>query len=183
MPKLAAVKDGPAVGRGQKVSYLLIGQDLGQISGQYGKDDLETIITTTAAKVILAQNNEQTAERFSKMIGTKTIQTASVSQQESFGFNPKLSANVSKQLQATQVVGASEMMSLDMLKQYVIMQGFLNRPILADAPRWYLDKGMRKKCSLPRSPFVPYWIVAQREDTDLDSLANSLQEEIYELEE
>ncbi len=183
MPKLAAVKDGPAVGRGQKVSYLLIGQDLGQISGQYGKDDLETIITTTAAKVILAQNNEQTAERFSKMIGTKTIQTASVSQQESFGFNPKLSANVSKQLQATQVVGASEMMSLDMLKQYVIMQGFLNRPILADAPRWYLDKGMRKKCSLPRAPFVPYWIVAQRENTDLDSLANSLQEEIYELEE
>ncbi len=183
MPKLAAVKDGPAVGRGQKVSYLLIGQDLGQISGQYGKDDLETIITTTAAKVILAQNNEQTAERFSKMIGTKTIQTASVSQQESFGFNPKLSANVSKQLQATQVVGASEMMSLDMLKQYVIMQGFLNRPILADSPRWYLDKGMRKKCSLPRAPFVPYWIVAQRENTDLDSLANSLQEEIYELEE
>ena len=42
MPKLKAVIDGPAVGRGQKVSYLLIGQDLGQISGKYGKDDLET---------------------------------------------------------------------------------------------------------------------------------------------
>lgn len=183
MPKLAAVKDGPAVGRGQKVSYLLIGQDLGQISGQYGKDDLETIITTTAAKVILAQNNEQTAERFSKMIGTKTIQTTNISKQESFGFNPKLSANVSTSLQSSQVVGASEMMSLDMLKQYVIMQGFLNRPILADSPRWYLDKAMKKKCSLPAAPFVPYWIVAQRENTDLDTLANSLQEEIYEMEE
>jgi len=182
MPKLAAVKDGPAVGRGQKVSYLLIGQDLGQISGQYGKDDLETIITTTAAKVILAQNNEQTAERFSKMIGTKTIQTQNISKQESFGFNPKLSANVSTSLQSSQVVGASEMMSLDMMKQYVIFQGFLNRPILADAPRWYLDKSMKKKCALPASPFVPYWIVAQRENTDLDALANSLQEEIVEIE-
>ena len=178
MPKLAAVKDGPAVGRGQKVSYLLIGQDLGQISGQYGKDDLETIITTTAAKVILAQNNEQTAERFSKMIGTKTIQTKNISQQEMFGFNPKLSANVSTSLQSSQVVGASEMMSLDMMKQYVIYQGFLNRPILADAPRWYMDKTMRKKCSLPASPFVPYWIVAQRENSELDTLANTLQEEI-----
>ena len=39
MPKLKAIIDGPAVGRGQKVSYLLIGQDLGQISGKYGKDD------------------------------------------------------------------------------------------------------------------------------------------------
>lgn len=180
MPKLAAVKDGPAVGRGQKVSYLLIGQDLGQISGQYGKDDLETIITTTAAKVILAQNNEQTAQRFEKMIGTKTIQTQSISKQESFGFNPKLSANVSTSLQSSSVVGASEMMSLDMMKQYVIFQGFLNRPILADAPRWYLDKGMKKKCSLPAAPYVPYWIVAQRENTDLDALANYLQEDITE---
>ena len=178
MPKLAAVKDGPAVGRGQKVSYLLIGQDLGQISGQYGKDDLETIITTTAAKVILAQNNEQTAERFSKMIGTKTIETKNISQQEMFGFNPKLSANVSTSLQSAQVVGASEMMSLDMMKQYVIFQGFLNRPILADAPRWYMDKSMKKKCSLPASPFVPYWIVAQRENTELDAMSTSLQESL-----
>lgn len=66
MPKLKAVIDGPAVGRGQKVSYLLIGQDLGQISGKYGKDDLETVISTTACKVILSQNNEQTAQRFPK---------------------------------------------------------------------------------------------------------------------
>ena len=72
MPKLKAIIDGPAVGRGQKVSYLLIGQDLGQISGKYGKDDLETVISTTACKVILSQNNEQTAQRFSKMIGNKT---------------------------------------------------------------------------------------------------------------
>lgn len=99
MPKLAAVKDGPAVGRGQKVAYLLIGQDLGQISGQYGKDDLETIITTTAAKVILAQNNEQTAERFSKMIGTKTIETKSTSRTEGLSFkgNP-FEKNVSRSL-------------------------------------------------------------------------------------
>ncbi len=183
MPKLSAVKDGPAVGRGQKVSYLLIGQDLGQISGQYGKDDLETIITTTAAKVILAQNNEQTAQRFEKMIGTKTIKTTSVSAQEGmFGINPKMSQNVSTSLQSQSVVGASEMMSLDSMKQYVIMQGYLNRPILADAPRWFLDKSMKKKCSLPASPFVPYWIVAQRENTDLDMLANSLNEEMVELE-
>lgn len=79
MPKLKAIIDGPAVGRGQKVSYLLIGQDLGQISGKYGKDDLETVISTTACKVILSQNNEQTAQRFSKMIGNKTVQTTSFS--------------------------------------------------------------------------------------------------------
>ena len=181
---MAAVKDGPAVGRGQKVSYLLIGQDLGQISGQYGKDDLETIITTTAAKVILAQNNEQTAERFSKMIGSKTIEVASSSRTEgvSAQTNP-FAANVSRSLQSSNVVGVSSMMSLDMLKQYVLFQGFLNRPILADAPRWYMDKGMRKKCAMPASPFVPYWIVAQREETDLNALKALMQTDILDIEE
>ncbi|MGN1063602.1 MAG: type IV secretory system conjugative DNA transfer family protein [Alphaproteobacteria bacterium] len=184
MPKLAAVKDGPAVGRGQKVSYLLIGQDLGQISGQYGKDDLETIITTTAAKVILAQNNEQTAERFSKMIGSKTIEVASSSRTEGLSqqTNP-FAANVSRSLQSSNVVGSSDMMSLDMLKQYVLFQGFLNRPILADAPRWYLDKKMKKKCSMPTAPFVPYWIVAQREETDLAALKALMKDEIADFEE
>ncbi len=184
MPKLAAVKDGPAVGRGQKVAYLLIGQDLGQISGQYGKDDLETIITTTAAKVILAQNNEQTAERFAKMIGTKTIEVASTSRTEGVSqqTNP-FAANVSRSLQSSNVVGASSMMSLDMLKQYVLFQGFLNRPILADAPRWYLDKSMKKKCAMGASPWVPYWIVAQRENTDLQALKAMMQGNIEDLDE
>ena len=111
------------------------------------------------------------------MIGTKTIQTQNISKQESFGFNPKLSASVSTSLQSSQVVGESEMMSLDMLKQYVIFQGFLNRPILADAPRWYLDKGMRKKCALPAAPFVPYWIVAQRENTEMNAMTSAVEEQ------
>lgn len=182
MPKLAAVKDGPAVGRGQKVSYLLIGQDLGQISGQYGKDDLETIITTTAAKVILAQNNEQTAERFSKMIGTKTIEVKSSSRTEGFSqqTNP-FAANISRSLQSSNVIGASQMMSLDMMKQIVLFQGFLNRPIEADAPRWYLDKSMLKKGNMPPSPFVPYWVVAQREEVDMQALKTLMKNELVEL--
>lgn len=74
------------------------------------------------------------------------------------------------------------MMSLNMLKQYVLFQGFLNRPILADAPRWYLDKKMRKKCSLPTAPFVPYWVVAQREETDMAALRALMQNDMLELE-
>jgi len=163
MPKLDCVKNGPAVGRGQKVAYLLIGQDLGQISGQYGKDDLETIISTTAAKVILSQNNEQTAERFVKMIGSKTIEVKSTSKQE--GLNAKtfdFTQNVSRQLQKSDVVSASDILSLDMLKQYVLYQGFLSHPILADAPRYYLDKGFLKKTQIPTAPYVPHWIVERR---------------------
>ena len=165
MPKLKAVIDGPAVGRGQKVSYLLIGQDLGQISGKYGKDDLETVISTTACKVILSQNNEQTARRFSKMVGNKTVQTSSYSKQEGFSkqANP-FSKNVNYQLQGVSVITTSQLLSLPMLKQVVLYQSYIDRPIIADSPRYYLDPKMRALSKLPAAPNVPEWIVAQRED-------------------
>ena len=165
MPKLKAVIDGPAVGRGQKVSYLLIGQDLGQISGKYGKDDLETVISTTACKVILSQNNEQTAQRFSKMVGNKTVQTSSYSKQEGFSkqANP-FSKNVNYQLQGVSGITTSQLLSLPMLKQVVLYQSYIDRPIIADSPRYYLDPKMRALSKLPAAPNVPEWIVAQRED-------------------
>ena len=165
MPKLKAVIDGPAVGRGQKVSYLLIGQDLCQISGKYGKDDLETVISTTACKVILSQNNEQTAQRFSKMVGNKTVQTSSYSKQEGFSkqANP-FSKNVNYQLQGVSVITTSQLLSLPMLKQVVLYQSYIDRPIIADSPRYYLDPKMRALSKLPAAPNVPEWIVAQRED-------------------
>ena len=173
MPKLKAVIDGPAVGRGQKVSYLLIGQDLGQISGKYGKDDLETVISTTACKVILSQNNEVTAQRFSKMIGNKTVQTTSFSRNEGQmgkNYNP-FAKNVSYQLQGISVISTTELLSLPMLKQVVLMQSYIDRPIMADAPRWYLDPKMRKLAALKPAPNVPDWIVAQREDINDDMLS------------
>ena len=174
MPKLKAVIDGPAVGRGQKVAYLLIGQDLGQISGKYGKDDLETVISTTACKVILSQNNEQTAERFSKMIGNKTVQTTSFSRNEggisNKEFNP-FSKNVSYQLQGVSAISSNTLLSLPMLKQVVLMQGSIDRPIMADAPRYYLDKHMLALSKIPHAPWVPDWIVAQRTDENEDILS------------
>ena len=40
---------------------------------------------------------------------------------------------------------------------------------------------MQKKAAIPPSPFVPYWIVAQREDTDLETLKALMQEELADL--
>ena len=171
MPKLKAIIEGPAVGRGQKVSYLLIGQDLGQISGKYGKDDLETVISTTACKVILSQNNENTAQRFSKMIGNKTVQTNSYSKSEGMSKNSNpFAKNVTYQLQGVSVISTTQLLSLPTEKQVILMQSFIDRPIMADAPRYYLDKKMLALSKLPPAPNVPDWIVAQREDINDDML-------------
>ena len=51
------------------------------------------------------------------------------------------------------------------------MQSYIDRPIMADSPRWYLDPKMKALAKLPPAPNVPDWIVAQREDINDDMLS------------
>ena len=105
------------------------------------------------------------------MIGTRTVEIASSSRTEGWSKQATpFSKNVSRSLQGTAVIGASQMLSMPSTQQIVLMQGFMNKPIMADAPRWFWDKEMTAKCNIPPSPFVPYWIVAQREDSDVSAL-------------
>ena len=69
-------------------------------------------------------------------------------------------------------------MSLDMLKQYVLFQGFTDHPILADAPRYYLDKTFLKRTQIPCAPYVPAWIVARREEQPTQKNSGQIGEEI-----
>lgn len=155
MPKLNAVIDGPAVGRGQKVSYLLIAQDLGQIEAGYGREHVETLMSTTAAKILLTQNNENTAERFSKIMGKMDFAETKY----------KNGTNVNAFKRDTDIVvgnkslySASKIMSLSPEKQIVIMQGYPRYPIEAESPRYYKDPKLLAKSQIPAAPAVPDWL-------------------------
>lgn len=119
MQKLDAVIQGPDLGRGQKISYLIIGQDLHQIQEKYGADAAATIISTTAAKVVLRQNDPDTAERFSKMMGYK-MKIKSVK-----GPDGKEREETSEELLYTPM----DIMKLADNKELVIYQGWYHRPI------------------------------------------------------
>lgn len=146
MPKLQALIDGPAVGRGQKISYMMIGQDLGQISGVYGEDALNTIFSTTAAKIVLPLNNEKTAERFSKMVGNREKISTSWSQSKFMGAteNPfKRGLNQSWGSDVT--VRPDEFMGIPKGKHWVLMQGYVYRPIYADTPFYFKNSKFKSK--------------------------------------
>ena len=139
MPKLQALIDGPAVGRGQKVSFLMIGQDLGQIKAKYGENEMETVISTTAAKVILPLNNETTAKRFSEMVGQRTMESKSKSRTVGLSrqTNP-FASNMQKSLQGQPLIRPEDFMSLPNLKQHIVlMQANMNRPIMANTPAYF----------------------------------------------
>lgn len=129
MQKLDAVIQGPDLGRGQKVSYLIIGQDIHQISERYGNDAAATIISTTAAKVVMRQNDPDTARRFSQMIGDKKTK--------------KMEKQGDKEVEVPKeepLYSEYDIMQLKPGKQLVIYQGWYHRPIEADQEFHFLNK-------------------------------------------
>ncbi len=160
MPKLEAVIQGPAVGRGQKVSYLLIAQDLGQISAGYGKDAVETLFSTTYAKIILAQNNENTANRFAEMMGKRTVITRKPNENYESVFNLKKK----EEPKGINMYSGLALMGLDPKKQVVITQGNPTLPIEATAPRWFEHDDLKAKVEMGAAPALPEFLIESHKE-------------------
>ncbi|MBL0690387.1 MAG: type IV secretory system conjugative DNA transfer family protein [Alphaproteobacteria bacterium] len=148
MPALETVIQGPALGRGQKISYLLIAQDLQQIAHKYSENEANTLMSTTACKIILTQNNFQTAQTFSQMMGT--FKTKELKDFRKY----KIESGDDRSLYSPQ-----DLMELPSGKQVIIYQNAIKRPIEADAPTWFKDKGMIKKSKIPSAPPIPEYLI------------------------
>ncbi|MCL2629540.1 MAG: type IV secretory system conjugative DNA transfer family protein [Alphaproteobacteria bacterium] len=142
MVKLNAVVEGPSVGRGQQVSYLMIGQDLEQIAAGYSREAMETLMSTTAAKIVLRQNSMKTAEFFSHMMGDKVeLDDEGKAKTPSPLYSPM------------------DIITLDPKKEIIIVQGHANRPIEADLAYWFNDDGLKKKQAVPASSALPEFLI------------------------
>ena len=130
MQKLDAVIQGPDLGRSRKVSYLIIGQDIHQIQEKYGADAASTIISTTAAKIVMRQNDPDTAKRFSEMIGKKQTKKTEKDKDGKEVEVPK----------EEWLYSTMDIMTLPEAKQLVIYQGWYHRPIEATQERHFINK-------------------------------------------
>ena len=154
MNKLEAIIQGPAVGRGQKVSYLIVGQDISQIAEKYGDKAADTIIANTAAKVILRVNDPATAERFTHMIGKKKTK-----KKEKGPDGKEIEVDKEEDL-----FSPMDLMTLPKGKQLVLFQGFYNRPIEADGEWHFLRKNaiqiaMNDKVKMGRASPIPEYLI------------------------
>ncbi|MDR1027432.1 MAG: type IV secretory system conjugative DNA transfer family protein [Rickettsiales bacterium] len=143
MQRLQAVMQGPDLGRGCKVSYLLIGQDLHQISEKYGNDARNTIMSTTAAKIVLRQNDVDTAETFSKMMGEE--------------WKIKNADDRTKD-EKKRLFSEMAIRNLDPKKQLIIYQGWARRPIEADLQMWFNTDSLKSR-KLPEAAPLPAHLV------------------------
>jgi len=149
MQKLQAVIQGPDLGRGQQISYLIIGQDLHQIAEKYGNDAAATIISTTAAKIVLRQNDPDTAGRFSEMMGKK------MKIEKVKGPDGKEVEQTKEEMLYTPM----DIMKLDKKKQLVIFQGYYNRPIEAIHQEAWQDKRLAGYMDMGESSPLPEFLI------------------------
>ncbi|MHA1540832.1 MAG: type IV secretory system conjugative DNA transfer family protein [Alphaproteobacteria bacterium] len=162
LPKMDAVIRGPDIGRGQKVSYLLIAQDMNQIIHKYSKEQVETMFSSTAAKIVLRQNNDETAKRFSEMIGKGTYEIDSIKKHHKSVL--KIDMNET-QLKKEPLYKPHKILTLDPKKQIIIYEGKTKHPIEADKPSHYAVASIRKKCfddncsGPPPAPPLPPFLV------------------------
>ena len=149
MQKMQAVIQGPDVGRGQQISYLFIGQDLHQIQEKYGADAAATVLSTTAAKVVLRQNDLETAERFSKMMGTKITMKKEKGPDGKEGEVPKTEPLFSEY----------DIMKLKFGEALVLYEGWYHRPIKAEIRMSFKDPRLVSYVKMGRSSPLPEFLI------------------------
>lgn len=154
MQKLDAVIQGPDLGRGQQVSYLIIGQDIHQIQEKYGADAAATIISTTAAKIVLRQNDPETAKRFSEMIGMKKTEKIEKGEDGKEVKKPKEELLYSE----------ADIMKLPEGKQIIVYQGWYHRPIEAEQEREHenetpIEQALHQKVLMGEASPLPEFLI------------------------
>ena len=163
MQKLDAVIQGPDLGRGQQISYLIIGQDIHQIQEKYGADAAATIISTTAAKVIMRQNDPDSAKRFSEMIGKK-IEKKIEKKKDKNG--KETGETEEKTKDPKDLYSPMDIMTLPEEKQIILFQGWYHRPIEANQERYFkqendIQKRLYAKVMMGRASPMPEFLVPE----------------------
>lgn len=125
MPALNIVTRGPAIGRGQDVRFVIIAQDNGQLIERYGRTGFDTIMTTTAYKVVLTQNHPETQAMISRMIGNTTRRRYTKSRPAGAWFK----GSTSESLEGAPLVRPEDLGSMRQGRQLVIVQEFMRHPV------------------------------------------------------
>lgn len=155
MQKMQAVIQGPDVGRGQQISYLFIGQDLHQIAEKYGADASKTIISTTAAKVVLRQNDPETARRFSEMMGTKITMKKEKGPDGKETEVPKTEPLFSEY----DIMKLKDPKGEKPGEELVIYEGWYHRPIKAELRMAFADPRLAPLIKMGRSSPLPEFLI------------------------
>ena len=148
--RMDLISDLPSVSRGYKLNFIFVAQDYEQISNTYGQSYISIFETNCAYKIIFRQNNYNTAERISKLIGNKTTDRRSSSKNQSnktmtsifVQGNSGNSESSSKE--GIALISPQDILSLKHDDCLIIVQGHASKVILAKNPLYFIDPFFKK---------------------------------------
>jgi len=122
------------ISRSYKLNQIFILQDLAQISSIYSREERSILESNTAYKIILQQNNFDTAKGISELIGARTDAKISKSSKESKKMNDRDSFSVSQE--GIPLISPQDILNLNKNRCLIVVQGYAANVILADIA-WY----------------------------------------------
>jgi type IV secretion system protein VirD4 len=130
---------------GYNLRLLMIFQSISQLETSkpdgYGKEGAKTMLTNIACQILYAPREQEDAERFSKILGTKTVKNQSTS----FGWGKsKGSGNESDTSRALML--PQELRELPFDKEVITIDS--GKPVLCDKAIYYKDKYFMDKFKL-----------------------------------
>jgi type IV secretion system protein VirD4 len=135
--RIEYLKDLPAIGRGYRVNALFAAQDYDQIADVYDRETVNILNTNCAYKIILQQNNAETADKLSKLIGNQTVDKISHSANRNAKNLFDRSTGRSVSHEGIPLVTAQAILGLPTKQCLVLAQGSNNRPIRASVPFFF----------------------------------------------
>jgi type IV secretion system protein VirD4 len=147
--KMDFISELPSISRGYKLNFIFVAQDYEQISNTYGQSYISIFETNCAYKIIFRQNNHNTAERISKLIGNKTTDRKSISKNQgsktdikvNFQGNNSKSESISRE--GIALVTPQDITNLKSDNCLLVVQGHASKPILAKNPMWFKEKNLK----------------------------------------
>lgn len=181
LPPLQSLMQIPALGRGQRVQLMLVGQSLGQIGIKFrnsgGQQVVDTLVGAMSYVVTFTQNELATAKKISESIGNRTIEQVSVSR-SGLSLDSLFSAsgrgigdrNLQTSKQSQPLFRPDQIMSMEKFDprrgrwgwHLVQMTGRMNRPIVCRPVAWFKHPAMKGRGGLP----VREWPVVNQQQTE-----------------
>lgn len=149
----------PALGRGQQVSLLLIGQSYGQIAIKINRDAVGVLKGATSTKIVLQQNDLETAKEVSDAVGNRTVRNESeTTQQGTAKLEDMFKSSVNASWTGLPLLPPQRLMSLKKMdEQVVLYQGMTDKPIMSATPAWFKDPAMKAQIQGRKEPAVVAW--------------------------
>ena len=136
--------------------FLLLTKNMKSFENHYSREEIETIVTKTHYKVILAENNKNLSKKLISLslYGSKSVQIP----KEKIGAYIKLKSGISDAHYYTRlsklVLGLKKSKLIEKGISFILAEGFYNLPIIAKSTTYTSDLLCRKKSLIPCHRFL-----------------------------